>query len=410
MESWRDHLYKASIDAATFFVVRGDGVFGRRVHNHQFILRDSSDPEDLGGVNEPFTLEVFVVGDDYATEREKLVRALNRPGLREFTHPRLGVLTVQIGTVNWRFGLKNKETFVIRFFPKRNDSQLVSNTDTGAQLNGLCDSGLNALSDDFTGSFTVASFPAFVSTEAAELFASNMDVLKQLNGEAQKAIDEVSRINLAIDDAVDNVTDLIRAPLQLFSSVVSVVNNVLNIDDDIERAFGAYRYIETIWGEVDPVPVTTPSRQQQADNQAAMQRLFVCAAAIECARFVSEQASAVSISSNSESPFASADDAYTKRDQLVATLDAFATTGSDDFYRAVLDLESGLAAHIDAHGNSLPRVRTLRVQTTVPALVLAHQLYGDALKESDIVERNHLSHPLFIAANAELEVLESVNG
>lgn len=414
--AWRDSLYKATLDGVPMFVERGDGAMGRRVQNHEFVLRESSEPEDLGKIADEFTLEVFVLGENYAQARERLTAVLNKPGLRELIHPRLGVMTVQVGKVRWRFDRSNKETFVIPFFVHVGDTFPGSLLDSAGAVLSQCQSALDSLKSDFAGVFKVGNLPAFVGSEAAALFGGAMDTVRGLTGQVRTAIDAAAAINLAIDDAVDAVTDLIRAPLQLVNAVASVMNNVFGIDNDIERAVNAYRNIEASWGEVEPVPMPatlslqTPARQQQAVNQAAMQRLFVTVAAIEMARFIAVNAAAINITSNTDSPFASADDAYALRDELVTTLDSVAPQSNDEVYRAIGDLQATLAQHIEAHGNSLPRVRELIVRNTVPGLVLAHRLYGDALQEDDIITRNHIANPLFIATNKTLEVLVVANG
>lgn len=45
--------------------------------------------------------------------------------------------------------------------------------------------------------------------------------------------------------------------------------------------------------------------------------------------------------------------------------------------------------------------------TTLPALLLAHQLYGNARLVDDIVARNAISHPGFVPGGVELEVLKN---
>jgi prophage DNA circulation protein len=51
-------------------------------------------------------------------------------------------------------------------------------------------------------------------------------------------------------------------------------------------------------------------------------------------------------------------------------------------------------------------LRTYAPAETVSALVLAHALYGDALRSGEIVERNRVRHPGFVPAT-DLQVAKA---
>lgn len=44
--------------------------------------------------------------------------------------------------------------------------------------------------------------------------------------------------------------------------------------------------------------------------------------------------------------------------------------------------------------------------TTMPALLIAHRVYGDARRADDIVSRNRIAHPGFVSGGQVLEVLK----
>jgi len=177
------------------------------------------------------------------------------------------------------------------------------------------------------------------------------------------------------------------------------------LPDNVKSILDGYRNIGALWGAVDPIPQTTPSRVKQLQNQQAIAKLFSTAATIEATRAVCQLATGIDVKSNAESPFSSADEAYAARDELMQALEQIALTADDTLYSAVVDLQSSLAAHIAAHGNSLPRIVRLSFNNQLPMLVLAHRIDGNIDRERDFTVRNRIRHPLFIAAGTEIEVL-----
>jgi prophage DNA circulation protein len=55
---------------------------------------------------------------------------------------------------------------------------------------------------------------------------------------------------------------------------------------------------------------------------------------------------------------------------------------------------------------NLRRVVSYNNKTTLPALVIAYKVYGDATRDIDIITRNNLPDPGFVSAQL-LEVLDA---
>jgi prophage DNA circulation protein len=53
----------------------------------------------------------------------------------------------------------------------------------------------------------------------------------------------------------------------------------------------------------------------------------------------------------------------------------------------------------------LSPLTTFTAGRALPAVVLAHRLYGAADRAEDIVARNHVANPLFVPGGVALEVL-----
>ena len=93
---WRDNLVRASFRGVPFHVNDTDApVAGRRLVVHEYPGRDEPFVEDLGRRTKAWTIEAFVVGEDYARTRDRLIEACDVAGPGELVHPYLGSLQVQ---------------------------------------------------------------------------------------------------------------------------------------------------------------------------------------------------------------------------------------------------------------------------------------------------------------------------
>lgn len=85
---------RAQFRGVPFMVVSHSVSVGRRLADHQFPQRDLGYYEDLGRQDRSFTLEAYLVGEDVADQRDRLIAALETPGPGELIHPWLGRLWV----------------------------------------------------------------------------------------------------------------------------------------------------------------------------------------------------------------------------------------------------------------------------------------------------------------------------
>ncbi|HAW0191952.1 TPA: DNA circularization protein, partial [Escherichia coli] len=88
--NWRDNLYDASFRGVPFSVESDEGSFGRRVQVHEYPNRDKPYTEDLGRATRRLTINAYLVGDDYAEQRDRLITAIETAGPGTLIHPQFG--------------------------------------------------------------------------------------------------------------------------------------------------------------------------------------------------------------------------------------------------------------------------------------------------------------------------------
>lgn len=83
--SWRDNLRPASFRGVEFHIDERGFRTGRRIHNHEYPKRDQNYPEDMGRATRRWSVDAYIVGDDYMQRRDALIRACEQPGPGQYS-------------------------------------------------------------------------------------------------------------------------------------------------------------------------------------------------------------------------------------------------------------------------------------------------------------------------------------
>jgi prophage DNA circulation protein len=402
---WQDDLQKCSFRGVEFHVEGGDGRMGRRIITHEYALRDEPYIEDNGAAANQFTLEAFILGDDLRAKREALISALNQPGAGVLIHPRLGTLSVFVGEVRWSHDKTNRERFSIPFHKEGKNQNPTQTIDTAGVVNDRANSVLNTAQDTFEDGFSVDGWPGYVADKAGELWTDGLSSMRKLNNIGNAASSPLANIALLIDGTMGNISTLVNKPRSLAGSAVGLIQQFLGLDTRLDSLMNGYRSLDTLWSDPEPIPTTTPSRIQQLNNQNTTKQFVSTVALTETIKRVTDISSAINVTDNSQSPFASVIEANAVRVELTTRINQIALTADDAMYNALINLRNSFVAHMSAHGQSLPRTSTVQYQNTLPSLVIAQRLYGSVALEADLVSRNRLAKPLYIRAGTALEVL-----
>jgi prophage DNA circulation protein len=105
--------------------------------------------------------------------------------------------------------------------------------------------------------------------------------------------------------------------------------------------------------------------------------------------------------------FESADEAADARDLMTELGDTVVADPliDRDLFVALEDVRATLSEHLTRTGQNLPAITTFTPPETMPALVIAWELYGDITRANEIIDRNRIRHPNFVPGGVPLEVL-----
>lgn len=406
-----------------FEVSSADTSVGRRVVVHEFPLKDLPLPEDMGRKASEFTVEGFLIGDNYLFNMKRLIAALTEAGPGTLIHPSLGTLQVSLvqpARLREQFiERRGMVSFSLTFVEAGEQAQPSTEVDTQQAVEDAADAAYGPIEEDFASGFSVDGAPAWS--------------LDSIVGEINKINDVVSSVRAALRFDLSVLSQLVRAGSMLKANVLGLLAtpNALATELSVQfralvglfdfsasgtgtgtsaTAFGSagkpsnpMRNLLPLatYGQASTyvrptIPTNTPVRRQQAANQAAVFALVARSAVVEAVR------------SSIYLPFASAEESVAVRDMLYDALDTLMLDAPDAVYAALHDLRSAMVRDITARGADLARLSTMTLPASVPAQVLSYNLYGSGAYAAELVERNQAAatvlHPLFMPGGMPLEV------
>lgn len=387
--AWRDKLQPASFRGVPFFIEGDDATFGRRTVVHEYPQRDKPYAEDMGRATREYSLQAFVVGPDYMAQRDKLLQAIEQPGGGQLVHPFYGQIVVSIKDfrVSHRREDGGMAAFQITFveagelaFPQAKDRarSLVARGADALQASSLA---------DFTRRFTVDGFPQFVSDAA---IATANDVI----GTTTKALRYVQNPGALVDLVVDSSgvasPGTLGGQLQgLFSSATALYRAASGMFPSGQAAYygGHARGALDLYYQLPHSTATgrTASRKQQIENANALNGIVRRQCVIQAAGTAALMPAVVY------------DDVTDIRQRLAAAIDAELMTAPDALLGDLQDLRTASHKDLTERARGSARLQVVRPPMPVTAVALAYDLYEDATRGDEIVQRNRVPHPAFIS-------------
>lgn len=396
--TWRPKQGAARFRGVPFFVDSAEQAGGRQTVVHEFpFAKGAPFTEDLGLKPRPFSVEGYVLGDDYEVSRDNLLTALEAEGSGELVHPYLG--TRRVAVVNYRVrqgrdagGLAQ---FTIEFQETTAEpEQPTTVPDSGAAVSASAASAKVSLSSQFTSAYS--AFGAARSSVLGALTAANnairavVDVQQlesQTRAEILRTLDEVSSGAAAL---VVSPADLLATQIEIFEAVAAGL--AASALDPVNALLRLYHF-----DPGTPPPAVTAS--------GILERASFDALTLLVQRLALVQASAVAVGLT----FDSYDAAKRTRIAITDLIDVHVESVTDDTYPEMMTLRQALVRALPDDTQDLPRQLEHVPAVGTCSLVLAHNLYGNLDRESDVCARNKLRHPGFVQPGVALEVLSDAS-
>ena len=403
---WRQQLQPGSFRGVAFSVKSAQTQVGRRVAIHEYPQRDDAFPEDLGLKADAFTVEAIIVGPNYIKARDALIAALKQRGPGKLVHPYYGERTVTLASparISETPDEGGVARFSLDFVVAGENTEPSARQDTQGAVESSADTANAAIAKCFADEYSLDGVPDFVEGSALDLAKQAMTALENARRSLVPDLSILSDYVAAASSVVGSLNSLIRAPAAYAQGVLGMIGSLKALAISPIYALNSYRGLFSYGGEHPPVSKTTPARRRQATNQAAMDSLVRRGALVEGARVASR------------TTFDTYDEAVALRDDLAARLDDEAAgiteSGSqavpEDTYQALTALRVALVRDLTARAINAPRVTRIMLPATLPALVAAYRIHGDATRADELITRNKgvVRHPGFVPGGTSLEIV-----
>ncbi|VXC68490.1 putative DNA circulation family protein [Pseudomonas sp. 8Z] len=406
--AWRDEMRPGSFRGVPFYIEGSDQSGGRRSILDEFPLRDLPSTQDMGRKARQYVLDMYVIGADYMAARDKLIEALEGAGPGTLMHPYRGELQV-ITYGEYRVVESTREGGLARitqtFAEAGEEPRPDGSPVPGVEVNARADLVQQEAVEEFAQDWNVADYASFVGEEAVTMLQEATAWVYQAGG----VMGGGAQLSGLYNRLTGSLAQLILAPGNLAASLLGLVRGLGSGTDPIS-ALKAQMSLFNL-GSRPKVPVpqgySTPGRMQVANNQQAVYRLIERAAAVEASRLATGRPVTPDGQVAPGVVFESRDDAVQVRDQLVIELDRLQLAARPERYRSLAALCAAVVADMNRRSASLAPLAEYQLLDTQPALLIAHRLYGDASRASDIIARNKIKHPGFVPGGQVLEVLKN---
>lgn len=404
--TWREDLRRVTIDGRKligasfrgkpFLVESSERTGGRRATVHEFPLRDDPFVEDLGRKARTFRIDGYVLGDNYLAQKDSLLAALEAAeGPGELVHPYHGVRRAVCTSLSVRETKADGGIAMFALEFAEAPAQAPTPTavvDSASEVDAGATAAITATKAELVEKYSPTGMPSFALASAETALTSAAAGLNAKLGPVVGVTQELSAMTSQITLITSTAASLVRAPadiLDAFRAAITVLGNTIAASPGpvLEALKDAYGI------DLGPdVPLGTATRERESANQAALVGGLRRVLAIEAVRL----APLVT--------YESIEAATLARDQLAALLEEQAAGAGDTAYPALVDLRSQLLRAVPG-ASVFANVVTVTRRVAIPSLLLSYQLYGSVDQEADIIARNAVRHPGFVAG--DLKVLSS---
>lgn len=415
--SWRAGTSLGSLDGIEFDYFGYTPSSGQRSNVTDMPLRDDPSVQEMGRRQRTGSIDCLMTGEDFLVRTAKMEATIEKGGIKTLVHPHRGKMQVHI-TNAFEPAYSTEKGGMVRFtlqYLRVESTIKAGSLDTLGPLQNSVSGARSALSSALDAGMTVQGFPDFVQDAVTALLAGPRGVtsaMRQAYGKASATIGVLDDIAYAIESFERELDDLLGLPGELAAKLQHVMRQVMSLvtskgsrvttipgvsSTSLASSVGLSQ-LDTMLAVAGPVITSsTPSRRRQAANQSAIEATARGSAAVEMTATLAAAPAGVLVSRARASEVGA---------QLVEALTSVAEEAADDgLYLALKTLAAAAHKHFNAVSLSLPVTTSYTPTGAVPALVLAHRLYGDATRHEDIINRNTIAHPGFIPGGDPIEVL-----
>ncbi len=419
---WADGLQTATWRSLPFCVRESRIRRGRRVAVHEYPYKDVVWVEDLGRGTRSISFSGFLIGDDVYAQRDAFSTACDIPGFGELVHPSLGAINVVATEFTAGEAARRGRVVEIEltFIETGQDVVLYPTTNTSTQANSLqqaVQADLAAVADFAAKAASALALGATVLSNAVATAVAWARLAQSAIGDAELIANAVSGIPGIFGGRYSSGNAVASQPTgtTATTAIAAVTAARTTAGADIATMASATAttlptipqtivadVIATAQSPADQIRLLAVLAGYQPTVTASTAAIGGAIATAQTATGAACRRAALAGLAQAEAAYqpVSYDDAMAVLDLITAVMDAeivvAADLGDDASYLALRALRAAVADDLITRGADLPRVVTVTRGRSLPSLVLAYQLYGDATRSDDLIARVDPPAPLWM--------------
>lgn len=413
--TWRDQLLPASFRGVGFFVDSESTSVGRRVQVHEYPQRDKPLVEDMGAKTRSPKMTGYVIGDDCFVQRDNLLHALNQPGAGELVHPWYGRMMVTAGEGCDASHARNEGgmvRFQLEFIEAGEKGYPVGVPNTAAQLEDESESWLDSALARYRAAMALVNRVRIAAVQLQNGIAGVQMAIQGEFNQIASAITSAQALADMVANFPDNLATMVGAQFSGFTD-----GSRWGVDDDEVSGFAVLASLASsaTQAAVGLTAAAAPAGGQASVAAATATRDLVRDALLVKAVQVAAQMPVVqapaalpgvpSLEQQVGSPISrpevpTTDDVLALRDALSEAIWQAGLSAPPDHFAVLQRTHKRLRAHLNKVAMAGVRLVDVTPKESLPAVVLAYRLYGDATRAEEIVTRNKVVHPGFLPVDA----------
>lgn len=384
-------LQPASFKNVPFLVTGTSTSGGRKTVTHEFVNSDKRNVEDLGLLQKTFNITAVIASPNYIAKRDNLVRALEEGGRGELIHPFFGKVNVVAKpyTVTENLDALGEATFSLVFERSELNANPQPSGASQATIDKLADTAQESVNTLISDTFKVSK--EFVRNfKAAEIKLANVAdsllIASRFMTQNSVGIDSFANV---VDSFSANARTLINSPSSLGPSIIGLYDSLRGLSDipeDINKA------LNTLFDFGDDEPEIAPLNAERIERKSNNDLID---SSIKTLALVNSYREVVNID------FSTVDDIDNEQDRLDSLFSDVLDTLDIDSKNDLQEIRTETRAFLDEQRISAKRVITEETKS-IPAQVLAFNLYGDVELTQDIIDLNNISDVSFIEGSIQV--------
>ena len=394
--AWVDGYQQGEYKGVPFFLKSHTYGSGRDITAHKFPGRDDRYNEDTGRSERSFRLSLYVLGDDYFAQRDRLKDALEGKGPGRLVNPYTGIFSVVVRDFSFTESTEEGRiaTFEVSFTEDTPVALTVATRNTPRAVADARTALYSAVQDDF-----VSKYPAKFTLPP---------VLKTVQDAVGKSI-----------AAVDKAKSTVASVAEYRRKVDSFTGKIQELTLDAQSLAREVRSIVD-WG-VDPFsslykPTPENSRQIFRDmentilSMSAPWDIAADTTGGDTAELVRQYSAASATCSAvgvvATYPLETVAEAEALRAAVFSMLDTLqgSPTVSEDVFDTAADAKRAIQDDLSRRILSLSVTIDYKTPESEPVLAIANEIYGDISRSEEIIARNNIRHPGFSPAAEPLKI------